>query len=173
MNDLESGLILNITGNGKGKTTGALGIVSRALGWEWRVAVIQFMKSPRETGELRFFHRFFPDMLFEQHGLGLTSRPGDHAGAARRGWERAKSLLAHFEGELLVLDELNVALSHGFLDVAEVVSAFRGKRHGLNVVVTGRGAPEELLGICDMVSGIAEIKHQYRRGIPAGKGLDF
>ena len=145
----------------------------RALGWEWRAAVIQFMKSSRETGELQFFRRFFPGMIFEQYGLGLTSRPGDHAGAARRGWERAKCLLADFEGELLVLDELNVALSHGFLDVAEVVSTFRGKRHGLNVVVTGRGAPAELLEISDMVSDIAEIKHQYRRGIPAGKGLDF
>ena len=131
------------------------------------------MKSSRETGELQFFRRFFPGMIFEQYGLGLTSRPGDHAGAARRGWERAKCLLADFEGELLVLDELNVALSHGFLDVADVVSAFRGKRHGLNVVVTGRGAPAELLEISDMVSDIAEIKHQYRRGIPAGKGLDF
>ena len=173
MNDLDSGLILNITGNGKGKTTGALGIVIRALGWEGSAAVIQFMKSSRETGELQFFRRFFPGMIFEQYGLGLTSRPGDHAGAARRGWERAKCLLADFEGELLVLDELNVALSHGFLDVAEVVSTFRGKRHGLNVVVTGRGAPAELLEISDMVSDIAEIKHQYRRGIPAGKGLDF
>ena len=173
MNDLDSGLILNITGNGKGKTTGALGIVIRALGWEWRAAVIQFMKSSRETGELQFFRRFFPGMIFEQYGLGLTSRPGDHAGAARRGWERAKCLLADFEGKLLVLDELNVALSHGFLDVADVVSAFRGKRHGLNVVVTGRGAPAELLEISDMVSDIAEIKHQYRRRIPAGKGLDF
>ena len=112
-------------------------------------------------------------MIFEQYGLGLTSRPGDHAGAARRGWERAKCRLADFEGKLLVLDELNVALSHGFLDVADVVSAFRGKRHGLNVVVTGRGAPAELLESSDMVSDIAEIKHQYRRGIPAGKGLDF
>ena len=74
MNDLDSGLILNITGNGKGKTTGALGIVIRALGWEWRAAVIQFMKSSRETGELQFFRRFFPGMIFEQYGLGQIGR---------------------------------------------------------------------------------------------------
>ena len=173
MNDLESGLILNLTGNGKGKTTSALGIVIRALGWEWRVAVIQFMKGTRETGELRFFRRFFPDIVFEQYGLGLTTRPGDHAGLARKGWERAKELLTSFNGELLVLDELNVALSHGFLPLDEVLDALKRKRRGLHVVITGRAAPEPLKELCDMVSEIGEFKHQYRRGIPAGKGLDF
>ena len=167
------GLVIVHTGDGKGKTTGALGTVVRALGWEWRVAVIQFMKGTRETGELRFFRRFFPEMIFEQYGLGLTSRKGDHAGLARKGWERAKALLISFEGELLVLDELNVALSHGFLPLDEVLDALKRKRCGLHVVITGRSAPEPLKELCDMVSEIGEVKHQYRRGIPAGKGLDF
>lgn len=112
--DRAAGLLLNLTGRtAKGKTSGALGMTVRALGWGWRVAVVQFMKGDRETGERSFFRTHFPEMIFEQYGLGLLSRPGDHAGMAQRGWARARELLAEFPGELLVLDELNNALTHG------------------------------------------------------------
>ncbi len=171
--DRAAGLLLNLTGDGKGKTSGALGMTVRALGWGWHVAVVQFLKGDRETGERSFFHTRFPEMIFEQYGLGLLSRPGDHAGMARRGWARAEELLAEFPGELLVLDELNNALAHGFIDLGEALKALKHRRKALNVIVTGRHASPELVELSDLVSEIREVKHPYQRGIPARKGLDY
>ena len=112
-------------------------------------------------------------MIFEDLGLGLTTHPGDHAGAARRGWARAKELLAGFDGELLILDELNVALRNGYLSADEVIPALTGRRETLNVIVTGRGAPPELVAVSDLVSEVREIRHPFRSGIPAQKGIDY
>ena len=169
----DTGLVYNFTGTGKGKTSAALGIALRALGWGWDIAFLQFIKGDRETGEKRFFERYFPDTEFTQLGFGFTNTPYDHVGAARLGWERAATLLHDFAGELLILDELNVAMSHGLIPIDEVVAAVSSKRTGLNVVITGRGAPPELLAVCDLVSEVGELKHPYRRGIPARKGLDY
>ena len=110
---MEKGLLYNFTGNGKGKTSAALGVVLRALGRGWKVAVLQFMKGERETGERLFFQKYFPEIFFEGCGLGRTCKPGDHAGLAREGWKTAAEMLKNFDGELLVLDELNVALEIG------------------------------------------------------------
>ena len=173
MNQEEKGLLYNFTGNGKGKTSGAFGVVLRALGWHWRVAVFQFMKGDRATGERQFFAEHFPEVLFRNCGLGRTTRPGNHAEHAREGWREVSGLLNTFEGELLVLDELNMALSYGYLDTAEVVAALKNRREGLNVIVTGRHSPRELVGISDLVSEVAEIKHPYKKGVPARKGLDY
>ena len=131
------------------------------------------MKGERPTGEKNFFSRYFPEMIFEQYGLGLTTRPGDHRGMAQRGWARTRELLESFDGELLILDELNVALHHGFLDPAEVAALLRSRRATLNLIVTGRHAPPELVGIADLVSEIADLKHPFHRGIPARKGVDY
>ncbi len=171
--DREAGLLLNFTGDGKGKTSAALGTVLRALGWGWRVAVLQFLKGERPTGEREFFQRYFPEVLFESRGLGRTIRPGDHEGEARRAWTRAAELLRDFDGDLLVLDELNVALGHGFLEPEEVLPALRGRRKALNVIITGRYAPAELLAQSDLVSEIGAVKHPYRQGVSARKGLDY
>ena len=173
LHENDRGLLLNLTGDGKGKSTGAFGIAIRALGWNWRVAILQFLKSARPTGERNFFTRHFPEMIFEDLGLGLTTHPGDHAGAARRGWERAKELLTGFDGELLILDELNVALRNGYLDGNEVVAALANRRAGLNVIVTGRGALPELVAVSDLVSEVREIRHPFRQGVPAQKGIDY
>ena len=170
---METGLLYNFTGNGKGKTSAALGVVLRALGRGWKVAVLQFMKGERETGERLFFRKYFPEIFFEGCGLGRTCRPGDHAACAREGWKTAAGLLKNFDGELLVLDELNVALSHGYLDLPEVLEALKDRRPELNVIVTGRNSPPELREISDLVSDIAAEKHPYQRGVPARKGLDY
>ena len=170
---MEKGLLYNFTGNGKGKTSAALGVVLRALGRGWKVAVLQFMKGDRETGERLFFQQYFPDTFFEGCGLGRTCRPGDHAGYASEGWQTASKLLKEFDGDLLILDELNVALSHGYLDIAEVVAALQDRRPELNVIVTGRNSPPELRAVSDLVSDIAAEKHPYQQGIPARKGLDY
>ena len=170
---MEKGLLYNFTGNGKGKTSAALGVVLRALGRGWKVAVLQFMKGERETGERLFFQKYFPEIYFEGCGLGRTCRMGDHAAYAREGWKTAAGLLKNFDGELLVLDELNVALSHGYLDLPEVIAALKERRPELNVIVTGRNSPPELRAISDLVSDIAPEKHPYQQGIPARKGLDY
>ena len=170
---MEKGLLYNFTGNGKGKTSAALGVVLRALGRGWKVAVLQFMKGGRETGERLFFQKYFPEIYFEGCGLGRTCRAGDHAAHAREGWKTAAGLLKKFDGELLVLDELNVALSHGYLDLAEVIAALQERRPELNVIVTGRNSPPELRAVSDLVSDIAPEKHPYQQGIPARKGLDY
>ena len=167
----EIGLIYNFTGNGKGKTSAALGVALRALGWGWNIAFLQFVKGDRETGEKRFFERYFPEIEFTQ--LGFTRTCYDHVGAAQAGWERAAELLHSFSGELLILDELNIALAQELISVDSVISALQTKRADLNVVITGRGAPPELLAICDLVSELGEIKHPYKSGVPARKGLDY
>lgn len=169
----QDGLLYNFTGNGKGKTSAALGMVLRALGWNWRVTILQFLKGERETGERLFFQRFFPEIRFASVGLGRTSKPGDHAGYAQAGWRTAADLLNSFDGELLVLDELNVALARGYLPLPEVLSALENRRKGLHVIVTGRQSPESLIAISDLVSELAEVKHPYLRGIPAQKGMDY
>ena len=170
---MEKGLLYNFTGNGKGKTSAALGVVLRALGRGWKVAVLQFMKGGRETGERLFFRKYFPETFFEGCGLGRTCKPGDHAGFAREGWKTAAELLKNFDGELLVLDELNVALLHGYLDLPEVIAALKERRPELNVIVTGRNSPAELRAVSDLVSDIAAEKHPYQQGVPARKGLDY
>ena len=170
---VENGLIMIYTGNGKGKTSAALGSVIRALGWGWKVAVVQFVKGSCETGEYQFFHRYFPDMLFEVAGCGFTSKPGNHREYALKGWRKAENLLRNFDGGLLVLDELNIAINSGLLEIENVIEALKTKRKGLHVIITGRYAREELIAVADMVSEINEIKHQFRNGIPALKGIDF
>ena len=172
-NSAENGLIMVYTGNGKGKTSAALGSVIRAMGWGWKVAVVQFVKGSCETGEYRFFHRYFPGMLFEVAGCGFTSRPGNHREHAVKGWEMAENLLRNFDGDLLVLDELNIALNSGLLEVETVLEAMKRKRKGLHVIISGRYADEALIAVADMVSEINEVKHQFKRGIPALKGVDF
>lgn len=171
--DRARGLLLNLTGDGKGKSSSAFGIALRALGWEWRVAVLQFIKSERPTGERNFFLHHFPGVLFESRGLGLTKLPGDHAAAARAAWERAKELLSGFDGELLILDELNVAVHLGFIDATCAAAALAGRRAGLNVIVTGRNAAPEVVAVSDLVSEVRAVKHPFRHGDPARKGLDF
>ena len=170
---MEKGLLYNFTGNGKGKTSAALGVVLRALGRGWKVAVLQFMKGDRETGERLFFQKFFPEICFEGCGLGRTCKPGDHAAYAREGWKTAAQLLKDFDGELLVLDELNVALAHGYLELDDVIKNLKNRRPELNVIVTGRNSPPELRAVSDLVSDIAAEKHPYQQGVPARKGLDY
>lgn len=174
LEEKHNGLLFTYTGNGKGKTTAALGTVLRALGWGWQVAFLQFVKSDMETGERRFFAQYFPHVVFKQCGLGCTfMHNGDHAGAALAGWQNAKDMLQNFTGRLLVLDELNIAIDQGFIDIGEAVTALQNRRPGLNVIVTGRYAKPELIAICDLVSEINPVKHHLQQGIPAVTGLDL
>ena len=171
--DPAGGLLLNLTGDGKGKTSAALGLLVRAIGHGWKPACILFIKDEFPTGELAYFRKYHPEMIFECHGRGFTNRPGEHAAAAREGWARAGELLREYPGELLVLDELNGALAAGLLDLGDVLDALQSRRPGLHVVLTGRGTPPELAAICDLVSEVRAVRHPFAQGIPACRGLDF
>lgn len=172
----QQGLIMTITGNGKGKTTSALGMCMRAAGWNKRVRVIQFIKDRRTTGEKRFAEKV---NLFEmlQTGHGASWTPGvsstEHQDAALEAWHAAEQSLRDETLDLLVLDEINIALHSGFLSIADLIKALSARPAGMTVILTGRYAPEELIEISDLVSEIKDIKHPYRAGIKARKGIEY
>jgi cob(I)alamin adenosyltransferase len=170
------GLIIVNTGPGKGKTTAALGLVVRALGNDLNAAFIQFIKS-QDTGESRFLEEIAkhnPDrLLYARHGKGFVGKNPSQTDRdlAQDGLALARSVQGSVD--LLVLDEINVALSLGLLDLAEVIEFVRAKPPDLILVLTGRGCPFELIELADTVTEMMEIKHAFRSGFPARKGVDF
>ena len=168
------GLLLTITGDGKGKTTSALGTVVRALGRGWRVTILQFVKNEGKTGEKLFFERFPELVHMEQLGEGFSWQEKDHTAAAEAGWQKALPWLTGEKTcDLLVLDELNIALHYGWLDQEKVLETLNNRADGLNVIVTGRYAPDALIQCSDLVSKIENIKHPFDAGIPGRQGIDF
>ncbi|RMF54755.1 cob(I)yrinic acid a,c-diamide adenosyltransferase [Candidatus Woesearchaeota archaeon] len=170
------GLIIIYTGNGKGKTTAALGAAMRTLAYEGKVAVIQFIKE-RMTGELKFLSSVKKAEVL-QMGKGFYKSPNDrkdpevHKRAAQKAWEKAKELISSEEYNLVILDEINCAIDSGLIKTEDVVS-FLKKRNATNIILTGRGAPKELISIADLVTEMREIKHPFKKGVPARKGIDF
>jgi cob(I)alamin adenosyltransferase len=172
------GLLIVNTGTGKGKTTAALGMVFRHIGHGWPVAVVQFIKSPTwETGEARLLAKF-PDLVsLHIMGEGFTWETQDRArdiAAATAAWQRAKELILDDRHRLVLLDELNVVLRYDYLPLADVVTFLRdSKPADKHVVVTGRNAPAELIEISDLVTEMTLVKHPFRQGIKAQKGIEF
>lgn len=171
----DKGLLLVLTGNGKGKSSSAFGMVARALGHGMTVGVAQFIKSRTDTGEEGFFSR--QDNV-DWHVLGdgflwdTQDREQDTA-TAKRGWQVAYAMLTDERYDLVVLDELTYLLSEHYLDTDDVLDAINNRPVNQHVVVTGRGANAELLALADTVSEIADVKHAYRDGIQAQKGVDW
>lgn len=172
---IERGLLLVLTGNGKGKSSSAFGMVARALGHGMKVGVAQFIKSRTDTGEEAFFRRQ-PGVEWHVLGDGFTwdtqDREQDIA-TARSGWQVAERMLADPAIDLVVLDELTYLLSYGYLDQQAVLDAIKARPPMQHVVVTGRGASPELLELADTVSEISDVKHAYRAGVKAQKGVDL
>lgn len=176
----QRGLFLLYTGDGKGKTTAALGLALRAVGRGMKVKILQFIKSPGRTyGEALAFARLGVKM--RQLGIGFTwtKTPEEHREALRAGWLAAKEALADPSLDVLVLDELNNALAitafpvDDVLPLTEVTEAIRNRPRHMHLVVTGRNARPELIELADLVSTIEATKHYYEQGIPAVKGLEF
>jgi len=171
----ERGLLLVVTGNGKGKSTAAFGMVARALGHGMKVGVVQFIKSRTDTGEEAFLGT---QSGVEWHvtGDGFTwdtqNREQDIATAAR-GWEIAARRVADPAYQLVVLDELTYLLSYGYLDSDSVLDALAQRPAMQHVVVTGRAAPDALTELADTVSVVADQKHAFRAGVKAQPGIDF
>jgi cob(I)alamin adenosyltransferase len=173
--DQKKGLLLVLTGNGKGKSTSAFGMVGRALGHGMKVGVCQFIKSRTDTGEEAFFGSH-PNCEWHVLGDGFTWDTQDRnqdIATSKRGWQVALSMLTNPSYDMVVLDELTYLLSYEYLNKDEVLNALSHKPEMQHVIVTGRSAISELREMADTVSEIKEEKHAYKTGIQAQKGVDF
>jgi len=172
----EFGSLIVHTGNGKGKTTAAVGLAVRAAGRGLRVAFAQFVKDDTPTGERIALARFSD--LIDLFALGegpswKTRDPARDAEVAREGWKTAAALVADDVHDMVILDELNIVLRKGYLPLTEVLDVLRNRPAGKHVVVTGRGAPDALIEIADLVTEMREVKHPYHSGVPARAGVEF
>lgn len=177
------GLILVITGNGKGKTTSALGQAFRALGNGFRVFMVQFIKGKWKTGEKKLAdllraHAAQLGLDFELRPMGdgftwVTQNREQDIATTRHIWEVGKEAMASGRYDLVILDEINVVMQHGYLDPHEVVAFLRTRDPDLHVLLTGRGAPPEVCELADTVSEVQAVKHHYRAGIKAQQGIEF
>jgi cob(I)alamin adenosyltransferase len=174
--DLERGVAVLITGNGKGKTSSAFGMVMRALGYDMKVGVVQFIKGEQLSGEELYLRNHCPQVEFHQMGTGFTwdtqDRSGDIAAAVRT-WALARPMLANPAFDLVVLDEMTYMLAYGYLPEDEVLSAITDRPREQSVVVTGRGGGSALQEVMDTVSEVKEVKHAFRAGIKARRGVDY
>lgn len=172
----ERGLLIVHTGNGKGKSTAGFGMAIRSLGWGMKVGIVQFVKGNWETGEKNFF-RANPGLLtFEVMGEGFTWETQDRErdiAAARAAWERGKAMIADPAYDFVLLDELNIVLRNDYLPIEEIVEALAARPIDKHVCVTGRGAKPELIEIADLVTEFAEVKHPYKAGFKAQRGVEF
>ena len=174
--DVERGVAVLLTGDGKGKTSSAFGMVIRALGYHQKVGVVQFIKGVQASGEEIFVREQLPSVALYQMGTGFTwdtqDREADIA-AAINTWEHATTMLSDPSYDLVVLDELTYMLAFDYLPEAEVLSGITERPASQSVVVTGRGGGQALREIMDTVSEVKEIKHAYRAGIRARLGVDY
>lgn len=170
------GVIVVNTGNGKGKSSSGFGVVARALGHGMQVGIVQFIKGRGDTGEENFFRRFPDQVSYHVMGEGFTwetqdrSRDIEKANAA---WEVARGMLRDPNINLVLFDELNIALKLGYLEVATVIADLQQRPPMQHVVITGRGAPEALIEIADTVTEMNVIKHAFKAGVKAMPGVEF
>src|SRR6202795_5078841 len=172
----EKGLLIVHTGAGKGKTTAAFGMVLRSIGHGMRVGVVQFVKGAWGTGERDVLAKF-PDLVTcRAMGEGFTwdtqDRERDIA-AARAAWEMAKTMIADPSYSMVLLDELNIVLRYDYLALDEVLAVLKAKPRDLHLVVTGRNAKPELIDLADLVTEMTLVKHPFRGGVKAQKGIEF
>ncbi|MEB3242618.1 MAG: cob(I)yrinic acid a,c-diamide adenosyltransferase [Cyanobacteriota bacterium] len=173
----EKGLVLVFTGDGKGKTTAALGLVLRMLGHGHRVAVIQFIKGGWQPGEVTALRRFGEDLHFQALGEGFTWETQDRERdrqAVSAAWSQAMEHLQDPECKLVVLDEVNVALKLGYLPLEELLAGLRARPPLTHVALTGRGAPAALIDSADLVTEMRLVRHPFReQGVKAQAGIEF
>ncbi len=173
---IEKGLLIVHTGQGKGKSTAAFGLLLRALGRGWRVGVVQFIKGAWETGERKALERFGDLVTWRSMGEGFTWETQDRArdvAAAQAAFAVAREMMADPSIRLLVLDELNIALRYDYLPLDEVLATLEARRLGLHVVVTGRNAKPELVAVADLVTEMSLVKHHFASGVKAQEGIEF
>ena len=173
---IEKGLLIVHTGKGKGKSTAAFGLAARAVGNGLKVGVVQFVKGVWKTGEREVFARFPELVEIRAMGEGVTWETQDRArdiAAAEAAWEMSEAMMADPSNAMVILDELNIVLRYGYLDLDRVLSALTSRREDLHVVVTGRNARPELIEVADLVTEMTLVKHPFRAGVKAQIGIEF
>jgi len=172
----KKGLLLVFTGNGKGKTTSALGLSIRAAGNDIAVCFIQFIKGSWKYGELEAMKRFDDLIEFTVMGRGFTWKSDDlekDKALAREAWEKAKEAIANGRYGIVVLDEFTYLLKYEMIDLGEVIEVLKNKPEKLHVVITGRYAAQEIIDLADLVTEMNPVKHPYQDGVKAQKGIEF
>ncbi len=175
------GYIQVYTGNGKGKTTASLGLAMRALGRGWRVLIVMFTKGGNDYGELISFSQLCPDMkdnvkiiqagldrIVYSQNINETDKE-----IIQKGWQSAKKAIQSDEYQLIILDEANIAIDLGCINLDDMIETLKNKPEDMEVVLTGRNAKQEIIDLADLVSEINPIKHYWDKGIKARKGIEF
>ena len=174
--DKAIGIIIVNTGNGKGKSSSGFGMVMRALGHGMKVGVVQFIKGAMSTGEENFLRRFPDEVSFHVMGEGYTWDTQDRTRdteKAQLAWQQAQVFMSDPAIGLVLLDELNIALKYHYLDVHSVIADLVKRPEMQHVVITGRGAPAQLIAIADTVTEMAVVKHAFAAGITAQAGTEW
>ncbi len=175
------GYIQVYTGDGKGKTTASLGLAMRALGRCWKVLIIMFMKGGDDYGELNSFRNLSPEiarnLTIIQAGsdkiVYQNNKTENDENIVKEGWELAKKAIQNDEYNLIILDEANIAIDMGFIDLNEMIEVLKSKPEDMEIVLTGRNARQEIIDIAHLVSEIKPVKHYWDTGIVARKGIEY
>lgn len=172
----DKGLLLCITGNGKGKSSSGFGMIARALGHDMKVGIVQFIKGAMSTGEEAFYRRFPEHVSYHVVGDGFTwdtqNLEQDKA-SAEAGWDIVKTMLKDESINVILLDELNIVLKMKYLDADKVLADIAARPAMQHVIITGRGAPDSVIEAADTVSRIDDVKHAFRDGVRAQKGIEL
>lgn len=173
----KKGLVLVYTGNGKGKTTAALGLALRAVGHEEEVFIIQFMKGDEKYGEVQAIKQYFPKVQLVQKGLNTFVKKGHPSSQdlklAKEGLNLARDVISSGKYDLVILDEINVAVNYGLLTEQDILNLITLKPDFTTLVLTGRYVSEKIMEQADMISEVKEIKHHYHQGIAAQSGIEY
>lgn len=173
---MKKGLLIINTGNGKGKTTAAFGIILRAVGHQLKSEVIQFIKQ-RPTGEIIALLALAPNLVsINQFGNGFTwesTDPDRDQQCARDGWNHAKKVIIENRARIVLLDEITYPVNDNLIDIKDVISVLQSKPKEMHIILTGRNAPAELIAIADCVSDMSSIKHHFEKKVPMQKGIEF
>jgi len=175
LQDPEKGLVLVHTGKGKGKTSSAFGVVIRALGWKQKVGVVQFIKGKWKTGERQFFDRL-GDVTWHTMGEGFTWDTQDKdrdIAAAQTAFAKGREMMESGEYDLVVMDEINIAMRYEYLSTEDVIAGLDARDKRTGVILTGRDAKPEICEYADLVTEMTEVKHPFKAGIKAQRGVDF
>jgi len=173
--DPDKGLVLVHTGNGKGKSSSAFGVIVRALGWKQKVGVVQFIKGKWITGERQFFDRL-GEVTWHTMGEGFTWDTQDKdrdIAAAQAAFAKGRAMMESGDYDLIVMDEINIALRYDYLSVEEVIAGLEARDKRTGVILTGRDAKPALCDYADLVTEMTEVKHPFHNGIKAQRGVDF
>ena len=173
--NIDKGIVVLLTGNGKGKSSSAMGMICRALGYDMKVALVRFLKGEQQTGEDLFLDSN-PNVVSAHMESGFTWDTQDQEldkKLANETWLEAEKFLADPEINLVVLDEITYMINYNYLDEKSILKALSNRPEGQHVVITGRAASEGIIGASDTVSEVKDVKHAFRANIRAQKGIDL